>query len=72
MIATHRHLRAARALSGLSQSELAKLAGVSVVTIKRMESFGGLVGIRPTKLHKVEEALETTGVVVTKGGVRIK
>jgi transcriptional regulator with XRE-family HTH domain len=75
MIASDRHLRAARALAGLSQEELAKLANVSIATIKRMEKFGGfdgLIGIPATTIRIVEEALEATGVAFTKDGVRMR
>ena len=72
MIPSERHLRAARALAGLSQEDLAKLAKVGIATIKRMESFGGLIGLHATTTRKVEEALKTAGVVLTKDGVSMK
>jgi predicted transcriptional regulator len=72
MIPSARHLRAARALTGLSQIELAKLAKVGIATIKRMECFGGLIGIRATTIRKVEEALDAAGAVLSEHGVRMR
>ena len=55
-------LRAARALLGIGQSELAERAGVSVPTIQRMESsVGDVRGIVDT-LVKVVRALDELGV----------
>lgn len=59
---TSAQMRAARALLGIDQRELAKLAGLSLPTIQRMETSGGQVrGIVHT-LMKVVEALEQAGV----------
>jgi len=59
---TSNQLRAARALAGLDQKELARLSGVSLPTIQRMESSGGNVrGVIDT-LTKVIEALDRAGV----------
>jgi transcriptional regulator with XRE-family HTH domain len=54
-------LRAARALTGLSQAEVAEAAGVSVPTLKRAESSGP---IRVTKetIAQIAKALEKAGV----------
>jgi transcriptional regulator with XRE-family HTH domain len=71
MIATERHLRAARILAGLSQSELAKRSKIGIATVKRMESFGGLIGRRAPTLLRIEKALKEAGVVLTEDGVRI-
>jgi transcriptional regulator with XRE-family HTH domain len=71
MIATERHLRAARILAGLSQSELAKRSKIGIATVKRMESFGGLIGRRAPTLLRIEKALKEAGVVLTEDGVRL-
>lgn len=59
---TSSQMRAARALLGIDQRQLAEMAALSVPTIQRMESSGGQVrGIVDT-LMKVVEALENAGV----------
>jgi transcriptional regulator with XRE-family HTH domain len=55
-------MRAARALLGIDQRELAKLAGVSVQTIQRMEASNGNVRGVVDSLTKVVDALNTAGV----------
>jgi predicted transcriptional regulator len=55
-------MRAARALLGIDQRELAELAGVSVPTIQRMEASGGNVRAVVDSLTKVVEALNRAGV----------
>ena len=59
---TPAQLRAARALLGIDQRDLADLAGVSLPTIQRMEASEGYVrGVIDT-LTKVVAALEFAGV----------
>ncbi|AVP97172.1 transcriptional regulator [Ahniella affigens] len=59
---TANQLRAARALAGLDQKELALMAGVSLPTIQRMESSEGIVrGVIDT-LNKVIDALDRAGI----------
>lgn len=59
---TANQLRAARALAGLDQKELAQRAGVSLPTIQRMEASPGNVrGVIET-LTKVIDALDRAGV----------
>src|SRR5688572_17920414 len=59
---TSSQMRAARALLGIDQRQLAELAGLSLPTIQRMEASGGQVrGIIDT-LMKVVEALEGAGI----------
>src|ERR1039458_971113 len=55
-------LRAARALLGIDQSTLAQRAGLSLPTIQRMETSGGLIRGNVHSLTKVVQALEDMGV----------
>jgi predicted transcriptional regulator len=55
-------LRAARALLALDQKDLARLAGVSLPTIQRMEASVGNVRATVETLSKVVEAIEAAGV----------
>jgi transcriptional regulator with XRE-family HTH domain len=55
-------MRAARALLGLDQRELAKLAGLSLPTIQRMESSPGSVRAVVDSLERVVEAMAARGV----------
>jgi predicted transcriptional regulator len=74
-------MRAARALLGIDQRQLAEMAGVSLPTIQRMEASTGTVrGVIDT-LTRVVEALDRAGIeligenaVSTGGGrgVRLK
>jgi len=73
---TAAQMRAARALLGIDQRQLAELAGVSVPTIQRMESSEGNVrGVIDT-LTKLVEALDRAGIeligenAVSSGGGR--
>ncbi len=75
MIITGRQLRAARALLGMEQIELAKRSRVAVGTIRRMESFDEEVGARTSTLSQVQKALEKAGVEFLNDGqpgVRLK
>lgn len=55
-------IRAARALLGLDQRGLARLAGLSVPTIQRMEACEGSVRSVVDSLEKVIAAFSTAGV----------
>ena len=59
---TSAQMRAARALLGIDQRTLARLAGVSLPTIQRMESSDGNVRGVVDSLTKVVAALEQAGV----------
>lgn len=59
---TSQQMRAARALLGIDQKELAGLAGVSVPTIQRMEASDGQVRCVVDTLVRVISALEHRGV----------
>ncbi|MDB5407904.1 MAG: transcriptional regulator [Rhodospirillales bacterium] len=59
---TAAQMRAARALLGIDQRQLAELSGVSLPTIQRMEASDGNVrGVIDT-LTKVVEALDRAGI----------
>lgn len=55
-------VRAARALLGIDQRELAEVAGLSLPTIQRMEGSVGQVRGNVESLVKVVEALERLGI----------
>ena len=55
-------LRAARALLGIDQKDLADKAGVSVQTIQRMEASDDIVRGVVETLMKVVEALDRAGI----------
>jgi transcriptional regulator with XRE-family HTH domain len=57
-----RQIKAARALLGWSQDQLATAAKVSIPTIKRLESHDGLLGGRAATGEKIEAALRKAGV----------
>lgn len=59
---TAAQMRAARALLGVDQRQLAELAGVSLPTIQRMEASDGTVRGVVDTLIKVVEALDKAGV----------
>jgi transcriptional regulator with XRE-family HTH domain len=59
---TAAQMRAARALLGIDQRQLAELAGVSVPTIQRMESSDGNVRGVIDSLTKLVEALDRAGI----------
>ncbi|HVJ34824.1 MAG TPA: helix-turn-helix transcriptional regulator [Terriglobia bacterium] len=78
---TAAQLRAARALLGIDQRELAELADLSVPTIQRMEASEGVVRGTVDSLMKLVGALEASGVeLIAEGapsqaggrGVRLK
>ena len=61
-------MRAARALLGIDQRQLAEMSGVSLPTIQRMEASGGNVrGVIDT-LTKVIEAFDRAGVLLIGEG----
>ena len=57
-----RQVKAARALLGWSQDDLAAHSGVSVPTVKRLEAADGNVGGRTKTGEKLVAALEEAGV----------
>jgi transcriptional regulator with XRE-family HTH domain len=78
---TSAQLRAARALLGIDQRELAQRCGLSLPTIQRMEASDGVIRGNVDSLVKLVEALALAGIEligdgaasVTGGrGVRLK
>ncbi len=61
-------MRAARALLGLEQRALAKLSGLSLPTIQRMEASDGNVRGNVDSLVKVVAALNSAGVEIINDG----
>jgi predicted transcriptional regulator len=57
-----RQVKAARALLGWAQDDLAAAAGVSVPTIKRLEAFDGPIGGRDETAEKIVSAILANGV----------
>ena len=70
MDVTQEQLRAGRALLHLDQAELARRAGVSLVTIRRIEAGSGLPRVSPVTLNSVRQALESAGAEFIPHGVR--
>lgn len=66
---TAAQMRAARALLGIDQKTLARLAGVSVPTIQRMEASDGHVRGIVDSLMKVVEALDLAGIELIGEGM---
>ena len=59
---TAAQLRASRALLDIDQRELAKLSGLSLPTIQRMEASAGAVRGNIESLMKLVAALDAAGV----------
>jgi transcriptional regulator with XRE-family HTH domain len=59
---TAAQLRAARALLGIDQRELAKLSGLSLPTIQRMEASDGVIRGNVDSLTKLVAALDSGGI----------
>lgn len=73
---TAAQLRAARALLGVDQRQLAELSGLSVPTIQRMEASDGVIRGNVDSLMKLIRGLESAGIeligegAVSQGGGR--
>jgi predicted transcriptional regulator len=70
-------IRAARALLGISATELAERADVDWSTIQRFESTEGVPKSRSGTLQRIKETLEEAGVTflgdpVTSPGLRLR
>jgi transcriptional regulator with XRE-family HTH domain len=59
---TGAQMRAARALLGIDQRQLAQRSGLSLPTIQRMESSDGVVRCNVDSLMKLVEALAAAGI----------
>ena len=59
---TSAQMRASRALLGIDQRQLAKVAGLSLPTIQRMEASEGVVRGNIESLMKVVDALAASGI----------
>ncbi|MEO9298994.1 helix-turn-helix transcriptional regulator [Devosia alba] len=68
---TGRQIAAARALSGISQSELASLAKISIPTLKRMEASPGVASGMANNVAAVRSALEAAGVAFLDEGDKV-
>jgi len=55
-------VKAARALLGWSQADLARRSGISEPTIARLEALKGELGGREGTVGRIRRALETAGV----------
>ncbi len=67
---TGTQLRAARALLGLDQRQLAQRASLSLPTIQRMESSDGVVRGNVDSLMKLVDALNASGIeLIGEGAV---
>jgi transcriptional regulator with XRE-family HTH domain len=66
---TASQLRAARALLGIDQLTLAQRSSLSLPTIQRMETSGGLIRGNVDSMMKVVQALEDMGIeLIGEGG----
>lgn len=63
-------IRAARALLRLEQAELARLAQVSVATMRRIEAAPASVQVNSSVIAGVCQVLEQAGAEFIEGGVR--
>jgi transcriptional regulator with XRE-family HTH domain len=59
---TGTQMRAARALLGIDQRELAQRSGLSLPTIQRMEASNGVVRGNVDSLMKLVDALSSNGI----------
>lgn len=58
-----RQIKAARALAGLSQRDVASRAGIGIATIRRIEAaIDEVVGSAQT-LSRIQKALEASGII---------
>ncbi len=70
---TAAQLRAARALVGMDQKDLAAASGLSLPTIQRMEASDGVIRGNVDSLMKLISALDVAGVeLINEGAVSEK
>jgi transcriptional regulator with XRE-family HTH domain len=68
-------IRAARALLGWSQNQLARRAGVGIATLQRIEQNKGMVKGNFSTIIKIQKALEHAGIHFTEddaGGIGVR
>ena len=70
MIITPEQIRAARALLRIGQTTLAHDAGISVITLRRLEDQHGLSKVAPATVDAVRRILEKAGAEFIDRGVR--
>ncbi len=63
-------MRAARALAGIDQRELAEKSGLSVPTIQRMEASDGVIRGNVDSLMKLIAALDECGIALIGEGTQ--
>lgn len=71
-MATPEQIKAARALLRMEQEELARRAGVSVTTVRRLEAAAGEYAVAESTAGGVQMALEEAGVEFIHDGVALK
>ncbi|MBX4971246.1 helix-turn-helix transcriptional regulator [Rhizobium binae] len=70
IVITAAQMRAARAILGIDQRQLAELTGISVPTIQRMEASADVVRGNVDTLMRLLAALDSAGVeVINEGAV---
>jgi hypothetical protein len=70
MLITPEQIRAARALPRLDQTTLAREAGISVITLRRLEDRHGLSKVASATVDVVRRTLEDAGAEFIDRGVR--
>lgn len=65
---TAAQMRAARALLGIDQRQIADLSGLSVPTIQRMEASDGVIRGNVDSLMRLISALEDAGIELINAG----
>lgn len=70
MLITPDQIRAARALLRLDQATVAQDAGISLVTLRRLEADDGLSKVAPATVDEVRKVLEKAGAEFIDRGVR--
>ena len=72
MLITPDQIRAARALLRIDQAMLAHNAGISLITLRRLEDPDGLAKVEPAIVDTVRTVLEKAGAEFVERGVRHK
>jgi hypothetical protein len=65
---TSEHVRAARALLRWEQRDLAKRSGVSLPSVKRLETQPGALAAQATTVAALRKAFEDVGIEFLNGG----